>query len=87
MNSFIMIALDLLVKAIEKGGYTGRIKIGIDAAASEFYNDRENKYDLNNKEEGKPNWVCYCEIFIFFVLEFYRIDDKRRTDQLLCSII
>ena len=51
------IALDLLVKAIEKGGYTNRIQIGIDAAASEFFNEKENKYDLNYKEEGKPNWV------------------------------
>ena len=52
ITSFIVIALDLLVKAIEKGGYTGRIKIGIDAAASEFFNEKENKYDLNNKEEA-----------------------------------
>jgi enolase len=54
-----------LVKAIEKGGYTGRIQIGIDAAASEFFNEKENKYDLNNKEEGKPNWVYFYSIFLF----------------------
>jgi enolase len=62
--SFVAIALELLVKAIENGGYTGRIKIGMDAAASEFFNEKEDKYDLNNKKEGKPNWVCYYQPFL-----------------------
>ncbi|KAF8945005.1 hypothetical protein BGZ47_003395 [Haplosporangium gracile] len=39
--------LDLLKEAIEKAGYTGKIKIGIDAAASEFY--KNDKYDLDFK--------------------------------------
>ncbi|KAG0174658.1 hypothetical protein DFQ28_005253 [Apophysomyces sp. BC1034] len=39
--------LDLLVAAIEKAGYTGKIKIGMDCAASEFYKD--GKYDLDFK--------------------------------------
>ncbi len=34
--------LRLLVEAIEKAGYTGKIKIGMDVAASEFYKDGEN---------------------------------------------
>ena len=29
-------AIDLLVQSIEKAGYTGKIKIGMDVAASEF---------------------------------------------------
>ena len=29
--------LDLLVEAIEKAGYTGKVKIGMDVAAAEFY--------------------------------------------------
>jgi enolase len=29
--------LDLVKEAIEKAGYTGKIKIGMDVAASEFY--------------------------------------------------
>merc|ERR1719163_608322 len=29
--------LDLLVEAIEKAGYTGKVKIGMDVAASEFW--------------------------------------------------
>ena len=38
-------ALDLLVEAIEAAGYTDRIEIGIDAAASEFYNGDDETCD------------------------------------------
>ncbi|KAG0043817.1 Enolase, partial [Linnemannia elongata] len=40
--------LDLLVDAIEKAGYTGKVKIGMDVAASEFLT-KDNKYDLDFK--------------------------------------
>ncbi len=53
----ILLALDILVKAIDKAGYNGKIKIGMDVAASEFFDEQEKKYDLNNKEKGKPNYV------------------------------
>lgn len=42
-------AIELILKAIEKAGYDGAGKdvlIGIDAAASEFYNVKENQYVL-----------------------------------------
>jgi len=42
--------LDLLKEAIEKAGYTGKIKIGIDAAASEFLNDDSYDLDFKNPE-------------------------------------
>lgn len=44
--------LDLLVEAIEKAGYTGKVKIGMDVAASEFMTE-DKKYDLNFKNQ--PN--------------------------------
>ncbi|CAA0838676.1 Enolase 1- chloroplastic [Striga hermonthica] len=44
--------LVLLMDAIEKAGYTGKIKIGMDVAASEFLT-KEGKYDLNFKNQ--PN--------------------------------
>lgn len=53
----MILALDILVKAIDKAGYTGKIKIGMDVAASEFYDEEQKKYDLNNKEKGRPNYV------------------------------
>lgn len=39
--------LELLKAAIEKAGYTGKVQIGMDCAASEFY--RDGKYDLDFK--------------------------------------
>ncbi|MBW2991839.1 phosphopyruvate hydratase [Candidatus Woesearchaeota archaeon] len=39
--------LELLKEAIEKAGYTGKVRIGMDVAASEFYKNGE--YDLNFK--------------------------------------
>ncbi|CAO3607276.1 unnamed protein product [Cunninghamella blakesleeana] len=45
--------LELLVSAIEKAGYTGKVKIAMDCAASEFYKD--GKYDLDFKNpDSKP---------------------------------
>ena len=57
IEEIFFLALDILVKAIEKAGYTGKIKIGMDVAASEFYDEAGKQYDLNNKEPGKPNYV------------------------------
>ncbi|XP_056688931.1 enolase 1, chloroplastic-like [Spinacia oleracea] len=44
--------LILLMEEIEKAGYTGKIKIGMDVAASEFYT-KDRKYDLDFKKQ--PN--------------------------------
>lgn len=44
--------LVLLIDAIEKAGYTGKIKIGMDVAASEFFT-KDGRYDLNFKKQ--PN--------------------------------
>jgi enolase len=37
-------ALQVIIEAIEKAGYTGKIKLALDVASSEFY--KEGKYDL-----------------------------------------
>ncbi|KAI4371351.1 hypothetical protein MLD38_019597 [Melastoma candidum] len=42
--------LELLNTAIAKAGYTGKVVIGMDVAASEFYG-QDKTYDLNFKEE------------------------------------
>eukprot|EP00933_Yihiella_yeosuensis_P018480 TRINITY_DN1514_c0_g2_i1.p1 TRINITY_DN1514_c0_g2~~TRINITY_DN1514_c0_g2_i1.p1 ORF type:complete len:705 (-),score=189.93 TRINITY_DN1514_c0_g2_i1:280-2394(-) len=42
-------ALDVLMDAIEKSGHSGKVKIGTDVAASEFYNAETKKYDLDFK--------------------------------------
>lgn len=44
-------ALQLLKDAIAHAGYSGKVKIGMDVAASSFFKD--GKYDLNFKVKGK----------------------------------
>ncbi|XP_030842985.1 enolase [Strongylocentrotus purpuratus] len=47
-------ALNLIMEAIEKAGYSGKIEIGMDVAASEFH--RDGKYDLDFKNpKTNPN--------------------------------
>ena len=46
-------ALELLMKAIGKAGYTDKIVIGMDVAASEFY--KSGKYDLDFKSPDDPS--------------------------------
>ena len=47
--------LKILIKAIDEAGYTGKIKLGMDVAASEFYFDQ--KYVLGMKDKSEEyNW-------------------------------
>merc|ERR1711992_283981 len=59
-------AIKLCVGAIEKAGYTGKIQLGMDVAASEFH--KEGKYDLDfkNKESDPEKWISpdqLCEMY------------------------
>ncbi|VDM01029.1 unnamed protein product [Schistocephalus solidus] len=49
--------LELLKEAIEMAGYTGKVKIGMDVAASEFF--KEGLYDLDFKNPNSPKdkWI------------------------------
>jgi enolase len=51
-------ALDLLVQAIKKAGYSGKVKISIDAAASEFYDEASQCYVMD-KPYTKDEMVEY----------------------------
>ena len=42
--------LELLTEAIEKAGYNKKIKLALDCAASEFYNEKTQKYTIINKK-------------------------------------
>lgn len=57
-------ALDLLVKAIDKSGYTpgGEVFLAIDSAASAFYND--GKYRLEGREIISEELIAYYEKII-----------------------
>merc|ERR1711915_1077296 len=50
-------ALELLVEAIKLSGYEGKIKIGTDIAASEFFIDGKYDLDFKNPESDKEKWI------------------------------
>jgi enolase len=73
--------LELLKQAIENAGYTGRVKIGMDVAASEFFKD--NQYDLNFKGD-KPDLKSgdeMIEIYKQFVGEYGLVSIEDPFDQ------
>ena len=47
----------MLKTAIEKAGYTGKIQIGMDVAASEFFKDGKYDLDFKNKDSKPETWV------------------------------
>merc|ERR1712071_116103 len=60
-------ALDLVVEAIELSGYTGKVGICMDFAASEFWVDELKKYDLDFKSpagdfEDKSRYLTPIEL-------------------------
>jgi enolase len=50
-------ALDSIEEAIDKAGYKGKVKLGMDAAASEFYKD--GKYQIDGKSLSTDKLVDY----------------------------
>ncbi|XP_047131059.1 alpha-enolase isoform X1 [Hydra vulgaris] len=79
-----MEGLELLKVAIEKAGYTGKVEIGMDVAASEFYNDA--KYDLDFKSSTKdPSKVLsgeeLGELYKKFIAEYPIVSIEDVFDQ------
>ncbi|CAG8495810.1 1560_t:CDS:2 [Paraglomus occultum] len=65
--------LELLKTAIAKAGYTDKVKIGMDVAASEFY--KEGKYDLDfkNPNSDSSKWLTgagLAALYKEFVTEY-----------------
>jgi len=52
-----MEGLELIVQAIEKAGYTGKVQIGMDVAASEFCKEKKYDLDFKNKDSDPSKWV------------------------------
>jgi enolase len=76
--------LELLKKAIKKARYTGKVKIGMDCAASEFFEN--GKYDLdfkNPKNDGKmkKTGADMIELYKKFVNEYEIISIEDPFDQ------
>jgi len=55
-------ALELLVEAIKKSGYEGKIKIGMDIAASEFFKNGKYDLDFKNPESKEADWISSDEL-------------------------
>merc|ERR1719443_1377761 len=57
-------ALDVLLEAITKSGHKDKVKIATDVAASEFYNQKTKKYDLDfkNKDSADSNKKTATEL-------------------------
>ena len=49
--------LELLKEAIAKAGYTDKIKIGMDTAASEFHKDGKYDLDFKNPSSDPAKWL------------------------------
>ena len=76
--------LDLLQAAIEKAGYTGRVKIGMDCAASEFYKD--GKYDLDFKSSNPDPAKCLTgaqmtDLYMSFIEKYPIVSIEDAFDQ------
>ncbi|KAJ2308094.1 phosphopyruvate hydratase [Coemansia sp. RSA 2705] len=54
--------LSLLNEAIEKAGYTGKVEIGMDAAASEFYKDGKYDLDFKNPDSDPSKFITPEEL-------------------------
>eukprot|EP00932_Pfiesteria_piscicida_P002415 SRR837773.1235.p2 GENE.SRR837773.1235~~SRR837773.1235.p2 ORF type:complete len:278 (-),score=161.74 SRR837773.1235:127-885(-) len=55
-------ALDVLMEALEKSGHAGKVKIGTDVAASEFYKDGKYDLDFKNKDSDPASWKTGAEL-------------------------
>uniref|UniRef100_A0A8D8TA59 Enolase n=1 Tax=Cacopsylla melanoneura TaxID=428564 RepID=A0A8D8TA59_9HEMI len=76
--------LRLIVEAIEKAGYTGKVEIGMDVAASEFF--REGQYDLDfkNPNSDKSQWLSadkLTALYQEFIKEYPIISIEDPFDQ------
>lgn len=77
-------ALDLISEAIKKAGYTGKIEIGMDVAASEFF--KNGKYDLDFKNAASDSslWLdgdSLSNLYQEFIREYPMVSIEDPFDQ------
>uniref|UniRef100_A0AC34R6K1 Phosphopyruvate hydratase n=1 Tax=Panagrolaimus sp. JU765 TaxID=591449 RepID=A0AC34R6K1_9BILA len=76
--------LDLLNTAIAKAGYTGKISIGMDVAASEFYKDGKYDLDFKNPASDSSKWLTgdqLAELYQSFIKEYPVVSIEDAFDQ------
>ena len=76
--------LELLKVAIDAAGYTGKIKIAMDVAASEFYKDGLYDLDFKNPNSDKSNFltgVQLADLYRSFVKDYPIVSIEDPFDQ------
>ncbi|KAK3750052.1 hypothetical protein RRG08_027375 [Elysia crispata] len=76
--------LELLKEAIEKAGYTGKVEIGMDVAASEFCKEKKYDLDFKNKDSDPSKWLSsdeLAEIYVGFVKNYPVVSIEDPFDQ------
>lgn len=66
-------ALQLIMDAIAKAGYSGKIEIGMDIAASEFHKDKKYDLDFKNPNSDVSAFLtgdALCDMYLEWVKEF-----------------
>lgn len=77
-------ALFLIQDAIAKGGYTGKVEIGMDVAASEFYKDGKYDLDFKNPNSNKDDWISpdkLTDMYQDFIKDFPMVSIEDPFDQ------
>ncbi|XP_068700244.1 alpha-enolase-like isoform X2 [Montipora foliosa] len=76
--------LELLKVAIENAGYTGKIKIGMDVAASEFYKDGKYDLDFKNPQSDPAKWITgdqLSDMYQEFIADYPVVSIEDAFDQ------
>merc|ERR1712020_281931 len=77
-------ALELLVEAIKKSGYEGKIMIGMDIAASEFFKNGKYDLDFKNPETKESDWISsdqLLEMYQGFIRDYPVVSIEDPFDQ------
>lgn len=77
-------ALLLIQDAISKAGYTGKVEIGMDVAASEFFKDGQYDLDFKNPNSDKSQWLSpdkLTNLYQEFIKEFPIVSIEDPFDQ------
>merc|ERR1712002_1022125 len=77
-------ALELLVEAIKKSGYEGKIFIGMDIAASEFFKNGKYDLDFKNPNTKESDWITsdqLLEMYQGFVKDYPVVSIEDPFDQ------
>jgi len=77
-------ALNLIQDAIAKAGYTGKVEIGMDVAASEFFKDGLYDLDFKNPNSDKSAWLTpdkLTNLYQEFINEFPMVSIEDPFDQ------